>query len=154
MGNLFNQSASTRNLDRAPMLRSVFEFRQLSKGMQHLSCDVVFGLPSEDCMGTGICRISALKEMPLQYKKERTCESAPAILYPLEGGSGVSMIFPREMMCIKLLRSQFRGNMLTLNEPCTLPKDVVRALSLTYKELKPGNYPVLEADGFFRIHFR
>lgn len=153
MGNLFNQSAPMRNLNRAPMLRSAFKFRQLTEGMQHLSCDVVFGLPSADCMGTGICKISAIKPMPEQNKKASRCESAPAILYPLDGGAGITMVIPREMMCIKLLRSQFRGGKLTIKEPCTLPNDVVKALSLTYKKLQPGTYPVLEIDGFFRINF-
>lgn len=142
------------SLARASVLRSVFEFRQFSKGMQQLSCDVVFGSPSADCHGTGVCKISAATTMPILSLKSRNCQSAPGILSQFDGGFGVSLVIAREMMCIKLLRTQFRGNTLTLHEPCGLPNDVISALSLKVNALKPGTYPVEEVDGFFRINFR
>jgi hypothetical protein len=154
MGNLITSNIPLGSLARAPMLRSVFELRQLTKGMQQLSCDVVFGSPSANCMGTGVCKISALATQPNLYSKSRNCESAPGILIPFEGGAGVSLVIAREMMCIKLLRNQFRGGALTLHEPCRLPNDVISALSLKFKELKPGRYTLEELDGFFRINFR
>lgn len=136
------------------MLKSVFELRQITKGMQQLSCDVVFGSPSANCLGTGVCKISALTSFPNLQPKQRNCQSAPAILIPIEGGNGVSLVIAREMMCIKLLRSQFRNGELTLHESCKLPQDIVSALSLNIRELKPGAYALAEADGFFRINFR
>jgi hypothetical protein len=119
------------------MLRSAFENKHLIKGMKQLSCDVVFGSPAADCMGTGVCKISA-----------------PAILFPLEDGDGFSMLIAREMMCIKLLRSQFRGGKLRLMEPYPLPSDIVLELSLKINELQPGEYTVSEENGFFKINFR
>ena len=83
----------------------------------------------------------------------RNCLSAPGILYPLDGGVGVSIVIAREMMCLKLLRNQFRGRVLTIHEPCFLSQDIVAALSLKITVLKPGNYPVEEADGFFKLNF-
>lgn len=154
MGNLITSNIPLGSLGRAPMLRSVFELRQLTQGMQQLSCDVVFGSPSANCLGTGVCKISARTALPSLTPASRNCESAPAILFPLEGGNGVSLVIAREMMCIKLLRSQFRGGVLTLHEPCRLPNDIVTALSLKIKELKPGKYALKEADGFFSINFR
>ncbi len=154
MGNLFTSNVPLGSLGRAPILRSVFELRQLTKGMQQLSCDVVFGSPSADCHGTGVCKISALGALPNLSPKSRNCQSAPGILFPLEGGIGVSLVIAREMMCIKLLRGQFRGGALTLHEACPLPVDIITALSLKFNALRPGKYQLEEADGFFRINFR
>ncbi len=122
--------------------------------MKQLSCDVVFGSPAADCMGTGVCKISALSSMPKLHSKPNNCLSAPGILYPIEGGEGVSLVIAREMMCIKLLRSQFRGGILTLEEAYAMPKDIIEGLSLKINELNPGEYNVVEVDGFFSINFR
>jgi len=135
------------------MLRSVFELQEITKGMKQLSCDVVFGSPAADCMGTGVCKISARTAMPKLKSKPNNCLSAPGMLYPIEGGDGVTLVIAREMMCIKLLRSQFKGGTLTLHEPCSLPNDIVAGLSLKINALKPGDYTVDEVDGFFRINF-
>jgi hypothetical protein len=153
MGNLINANLPLGSPGRAPMLRSVFEMRQLTKGMQQLSCDVVFGSPSANCLGTGVCKISALATLPGLSSHNRTCESVPGILFPLEGGAGVSLVIAREMLCVKLLRSQFRHGVLTLHEPCQLPQDIINALSLRITVLRPGQYPLLEANGFFSINF-
>ena len=154
MGNLFTSNIPLRSQGRAPALRSVFELRQLTEGMKHLTCDVVFGSPSANCMGTGVCKISAISNLPKLNSKPHTCQNAPGILYPLEGGVGVTIVIAREMLCIKLLRSQLRGGVLTLQEACPLPNDIVSALSLKINELKPGRYVVDEVDGFFKINFR
>jgi hypothetical protein len=154
MGNLINSNLPLGSLSRASMLKSVFELRQLTQGMQQLSCDVVFGSPSADCLGTGVCKISARTSLPSPYSKSRNCQSAPGILIPIEGGIGVSLVIAREMMCIKLMRTQFRNGVLTLHEPCRLPNDVISALSLKIKIIKPGTYQLEEVDGFFRINFR
>lgn len=139
---------------RALSLRSAFELRQITGKLKQLTCDVVFGSPSADCRGTGVCKISALASMTKLKHSARNCQSAPGILYPLDGGAGVSIVIAREMMCLQLLRNQFRSGILTLNEPYRLSNDVTSTLSLKIKELKPGNYSIEEIDGFFRINFR
>jgi hypothetical protein len=154
MGNLITSHVPIGSLGRALMLRSAFENKHLIKGMKQLSCDVVFGSPAADCMGTGVCKISALSNMQKLKSKPNNCLSAPAILFPLEDGDGFSMLIAREMMCIKLLRSQFRGGKLRLMEPYPLPSDIVLELSLKINELQPGEYTVSEENGFFKINFR
>ena len=153
MGNLITSNIPIGIQERASMLRSAFELRQPSTGLKKLSCDVVFGSPAADCRGTGVCKISALATLPPFIAKRKSCQSAPGILYPLSGG-GVSLVIAREMMCIKLLRSQFRGGVLIIQEPYPLPTDIIMALSLKIKELKPGNYLIEEEAGFFRIDFQ
>ncbi|MCB0525988.1 MAG: hypothetical protein H6576_11065 [Lewinellaceae bacterium] len=154
MGNLLSTKLPIGSPGRAPMLRSVFELRQITKGMQQLSCDVVFGSPSADCLGTGVCKISALGVMPGIKSGSRDCARAPGILAPIDGGAGVSMVFAREMMCTKLLRNQFRKGVLTLESSYRLPATIISALALRIRTLKKGEYRVEEVDGFIRINFR
>ena len=154
MGNLITSNIPMGSQGRALALRSVFELMQMTGKMKQLTCDVVFGSPSADCRGTGVCKISALATMTKLKSSGRNCQSAPGILYPLDGGTGVSIVIAREMMCLQLLRNQFRSGILILHESCFLPNDIVSELSLEINELKPGNYSIEEIDGFFRINFR
>lgn len=154
MGNLNSSSIPFGDVGRAAMLRSAFQPRQLKKGMQQLSCDVVFGSPSANCLGTGVCKISARSPLATPDMQRQNCASAPGILIALEEGQGVSLVMAREMLCVKLMRTQFRHNALTLQEPCRIPDDVVFALGLKFRHLRPGTYQLEEANGFFKINFR
>ncbi|MBL7825824.1 MAG: hypothetical protein JNJ57_04280 [Saprospiraceae bacterium] len=156
MGNLTGQSTLhhlQRDSGGAAFLKSAFRPEPLSLGMKHMSCEVVFGSPSANCMGTGVCKISAATSMPAWLTSKRNCQSVSAILMPFEEGKGVSIVIARELMCIKLLRTQFRNEWFILNESCRLPDDITSRLGLSMKTLKPGKYRVQEANGFFRINF-
>lgn len=154
MGNLITQSNSQfGSPERAAFLKSVFSPQAAINRMKHMSCEVVFGSPSANCMGTGVCKISAATETPLLAQRERNCQRVPALLVPLHHGKGVSLIIAREMMCVRLLRTQFRGDKLKLTESCPIPADLTQAMSLKINSLQPGEYIIKEANGFFRINF-
>lgn len=122
---------------------------------KQLSCDVVFGSPSADCMGTGVCRISARTgTSPAAIERKRSCQSTVALLFPIEGGHGISMVLTRAMLCTQLYKTHLRQGVLKLESACTLPKDIVRALGLKTDQLSIGSYPIREAEGFLRIDFR
>ena len=125
-----------------------------SKITRHLSCDVVFGSPSADCMGTGVCRITARTgNSPAVAERTRSCKSTVGLLFPIEGGKGVSLILTRTLICIQLYRAHVRPGILTLDNPCPLPKDVILKLGLKINELSIGKYPIQEGDRFLRIDF-
>lgn len=121
--------------------------------LQSLRCDVVFGSPSVGCRGTGICKLNANGVAQALVMKQ-TCRGASALLVPINGGEGVSMIIPREFLCINIIRNHFRHNVLQMNEPCPIPKGFINTLGLKIKDLAPGTYPVKEMDGLYRIDFK
>ncbi len=126
-----------------------------TESTRQLSCDVVFGSPSADCMGTGVCRISArLPGMAHTSELKRSCRSAMGLLFPIEGGKGVSLILTRAMLCTQLYKTQLRHDSLILVDPCPLPKNVVKPLGLKFTELPAGKYLIQQAEGFLRIDFR
>lgn len=153
MGNLITSTTPLESRSRASILRSAFEPRRVSSGMQQLSCDVVFGSPSANCLGTGVCKISARTEVAALPLHSSQCQSAPALLMPFDGGAGLSLVIAREMLCLNLYRRQFRNNVFQISRAYWLPKEVTDALSLKIRVLPPGRYAVEEVDGFFRINF-
>lgn len=140
---------------RSDFIKTTFRPGSATQGsLRHMNCEVVFGSPSANCMGTGVCKISAATSMPVPTLQRKSCQSVSAILMPFEEGNGVSLVMAREMMCVKLLRTQFKGGVLILNETCRLPEDITTRLALKVKDLKPGIYAVEEINGFFRINFK
>ena len=124
-----------------------------ANSFKSLTCDVVFGSPSVGCRGTGICRLNA-NGVRRAFELKQTCRGTSALLMPLNGGQGVSMILPRAFLCVNILRSHLKNNLLHLSEPCHIPQNIAKALGLKIKSLPSGTYPVAQSDGFFRIDFK
>ncbi len=126
-----------------------------TNGTKQLSCDVVFGSPSSDCMGTGICRISARTGgNPSAMDQKRSCRSTMGLLFPIEGGNGVALVLTKAMLCTQLYKAHLRHGTLTLESPCPLSKHIALTLGLKINQLSPGTYPIQEDEGFLRIDFK
>ncbi len=126
-----------------------------TESMRQLSCDVVFGSPSADCMGTGICRITARSNgSPSVAERKRNCRSTVGLFFPIEGGRGVSLVLTRALLCTQLYKTHLRHGFLTLESPCQLSKDIAKTLGLKIRELPIGIYPVQENRVFLRIDFK
>ncbi|HMX41765.1 MAG TPA: hypothetical protein PK971_11795 [Saprospiraceae bacterium] len=118
----------------------------------HMSCDVIFGSPSQDCRGTGICKISA-QQPPENSALRGGCQATTGICTALDGGQRLSIVFFREMLCVQLLRQHLMRDTLELKEPCPLPPALVRYLRLRIRALPPGRYRIEEGQGYYRVIF-
>jgi hypothetical protein len=128
--------------------------RQLScRTGQSIRCDVIFGSPSNDCRGTGVCRISALRSQPGPAPASRDCQRTTAICQAADAGKRLCMVLRHELLCPQLWRRHLRHECLTLLEPCVVPADVVQAIGLTFNVLSPGTYPIERCGNFYRIQF-
>ena len=137
-----------------PHLNLVRPLRETDATKQ-LSCDVVFGSPSSDCMGTGICRISARTGGNTSaMDQKRNCRSTMGLLFPIEGGDGVALVLTRALLCTQLYKTHLRHGTLTLESPCPLPKHIALTLGLKTSQLSIGVYPIREGEGFLRIDFK
>lgn len=125
-----------------------------TENTKQMSCDVVFGSPSANCMGTGVCRITARTGgSPSATERKRSCQSTVALVFPVEGGKGLSMVLTRNLLCVQLYKTHLRRGFLTLDSACPIPKDMAKALGLSINELPIGEYPIREVTGFLRIDF-
>jgi len=106
-------------------------------------------------MGTGICRITARSEgsssAPVQAQR---CQCTVGLLFPIEGGNGLTLVLTRALLCTKLYKSHLRSGMLVLDKACPLPKDIIKSLGLKINALPIGEYSINEAEGFLRIDFK
>jgi hypothetical protein len=134
---------------------NLFQYLQLSAELakgRHMSCDVVFGSPSANCMGTGVCKIMAVRSQEAATLYHH-CRSALCLFSKRQDQEGVTLTFPREKMSLNLFRRHFRYGGLELTEACSLPRHLVSFLNLKITTLEPGWYPIEHGPGFFRIHF-
>ncbi len=117
-----------------------------------MSCDVIFGSPSADCRGTGVCKISA-KQTPTTITPNRDCKGTTGIFTSQNDGRAVSVVFFRELLCVNVLRNHLMKKTLDLREPCALPLGLITFLGLRIKRLEPGSYPIEEGTGYYRVTF-
>jgi hypothetical protein len=119
---------------------------QLIKMMQ---CEVVFGAPSMNCNGTGICRITGTNSFhPLLQKKD--CRFTLGYVSKTACDK-LSLFFFRELLCIHLFRQHFRKGVLVLDEACLLPEEISSELNFDKKYVQPGHYTIHFCDGYFRV---
>ena len=114
-----------------------------------LYCDVVFGSPSMNCNGTGICRINISNFIHAQVEKKQ-CQLTSGLMAAGPGGK-VSLFFFRERLCIRQYRKHFRKGVFEMTEACPIPASISKELHTRAKKLLPGSYTVWEGDGYFRL---
>lgn len=114
-----------------------------------MHCDVVFGSPSMDCNGTGICKITGTNSIrPINLKKD--CKLTFGQIASGPNGR-VSLFFFREFLCTQLYRQHFYKGVFEIKENCPMPQEISKGLNIKGQNLLPGNYAVVECDGYFRV---
>ena len=144
---------AVRGFGTSPAL--IFEMHKPLRSTQsghHMSCDVIFGSPSSNCRGTGVCKITA-HHPNQQLTRRNDCQSTTGICTALSGGQQLSIVFFRELLCINILRRHLMANELELKEPCPLPHELIKFLGLSIKTLMPGRYAIEEGQGYYRVTF-
>jgi hypothetical protein len=119
-----------------------------------LQCEVMFGSPSSNCDGNGICKIVARSDNPLQMFKRTHCSHAKALFAACDGGNGASLLFRREWLCSNLMKRHFRHGILEMPEPCSIPSALVATLGLEISQLPAGLHLVEDYGTHFKINFR
>ena len=122
------------------------------KGPLLLQCEVMFGSPSSNCGGNGICKIVATERQPAAVFERTNCHHTRAFI--TSSGEGAALIFRRDWLCANLMRRYLRHGILEMPESCPLPAGVVMATGLKMNELPAGLHLVEDYDLYVRIQFR
>lgn len=117
-------------------------------------CEVMFGSPSSNCHGNGICKIVARSSQQPSHYVRTSCSHAGALLAASADGNGASLVFRREWLCAHLMRRHFRHGILEMPEPCPIPSAMASALGLNIRELPAGLHLIEDYGIYFRINFR
>jgi len=102
-----------------------------------------------NCSGTGICKLNGNNSVRRALLK-KNCHTTIAQIAAGPNGK-LSLFFFRELLCVKLYRRHFHKGVLSMHEPCPLPEELSNSLDIKATQLLPGDYEVLECDGYFRI---
>lgn len=116
---------------------------------QLIRCDIVFGMPSQDCRGTGICKLTSDIHCSTGLKKN--CRHTIAFACSTTGGRAVSLFFLRELLCVNLFRNQFRNGSFEMPEACLLTDGLAASLGLKGCTLLPGTYRIEVKGNCFRV---
>lgn len=119
-----------------------------------LQCEVMFGSPSSNCDGNGICKIVARSGCAPNTYHRTSCSHSQAMFASCDGGNGVSMLFRHDWLCAKLMKRHFRHGFLEMPEPCLIPPAFVLALGLHISELPAGLHLIENLGTHYRINFR
>lgn len=122
------------------------------KGPLLLQCEVMFGSPSSNCGGNGICKIVAAERQTAAVFERTNCHHTRAFI--TSSGEGAALIFRRDWLCANLMRRYLRHGILEMPESCPLPAGIVMATGLKMNELPAGLHLVEDYDLYLRIQFR
>ena len=117
-------------------------------------CEVMFGSPSSNCSGNGICKIVAQNNRPAATFMRSSCSHAKALFCSSDDGNEAYMVFQRGWLCSNLMRRHFRHGVLEMREPCPIPPTMASALGLRIRELPAGLHLIEDHGTHFHIHFR
>ncbi len=143
--------SSISSTDLRPITGAKSSLHSATEGIttQFIRCDIVFGMPSQDCRGTGICKLSSDLDTPPGMKK--ACRHTVAFAGRGIDENTVTLLFFRELLCIDLFRRQFRNGIFEMPESCILPRKLADSLGLTGSNLLPGQYRIKVQGSCFRV---
>lgn len=148
----FNTKTSISHLPNPSHLPAMQERSQM--GTMLFQCEVMFGSPSSNCGGNGICKIVAKNGHPSLAFQRTSCSHAKAFFTSSDGGESISLVFRREWLCGNLMRRHFWHGILEMPEPCPIPPALVSLFGLKTNELPAGLHLIEDYKTYFRITFR
>ena len=111
--------------------------------------EVVFGSPSQNCSGSGICFVAAYRPYrPLRWSCPRTLS-----LLSSDNPYRFSMHFRREDLSPDLQQKYFNSPVFCIEEPVMLAKSLCKSLGLAHETLPRGTYPIYENEAGWTIVF-
>jgi hypothetical protein len=139
------------------MLSAIFRPANVAPGVAPdkrpllLQCEVMFGSPSSNCGGNGICKIVASDRQSATLFERSNCQHTRAFITP--SGEGAALIFRRDWLCANLMRRYLRHGILEMPESCPLPAGIVSATGLKMNELPAGLHLVEDYGFYLRVQF-
>lgn len=116
--------------------------------IREVEMEVVFGTPSKNCDGAGVCLLT--NRLPRTH--QIPCPHAPAIIhYP--PGRELIFRFRKRYLDDRVLGSFFNDEKFLVEEAFRLPQQLVRQWQLPIRWVKPGRYVLEEYTQEYRLYF-
>ena len=120
----------------------------VSPPIREVEMEVVFGTPSKNCSGTGICMIAS--RLPQGYLI--SCPHAPVIIHCIPNQELVFR-FRKNRLSDSAVQAYFSAGFFPVEEAFTLPQKLIRLWALPIDTIPPGRYLLEEYSREWRIYF-
>lgn len=117
-------------------------FQSLSLG-ETVCCEIIFGSPSMNCRGTGICKITSTEELT-----SLSCARFRAHITLRRDGHGLLVFFSKDQLADAAFSRHFPEDKLVMNEPCVVPEFIRTSLNTDIQYISAGRYQ-LQAEGTY-----
>lgn len=116
--------------------------------IREVEMEVIFGTPSKNCAGAGVCLIA--NRFPQGYMIP--CPHAPALIHLIPGQELVFR-FRKRYLNDPSVRAYFTQVYFQVDEPFGLPKRLVRLWNLSNEWVPSGRYLLEEYAQEWRLYF-
>lgn len=121
----------------------------ISDSVHEAEVEVVFGTPSRNCEGNGICMVTG--RFPPDYTI--SCSHAPAILYSDRQNRKLVFRFPKRCLSARAKECLLANEEFIVEEPFRIPINLVRQWKLSGKYIPTGRYLIEVYSNEFRLYF-
>ena len=116
--------------------------------VREVEMEVVFGTPSKNCAGAGVCLIANRSA----YWQTIACPHAPVIIHYLPEGQLVFRFRKRHLRS-EAFSPFFQGEEFQVDEAFLLPQRLQRLWNLETDRIPAGRYPLEEYSREWRLYF-
>ena len=120
----------------------------VSPPIREVEMEVVFGTPSKNCSGTGICMIAS--RLPQGYLI--SCPHAHVIIHCIPNQELVFR-FRKNRLCDRVAQAYFSAGYFLVEESFALPQRLIRQWGLPVDKIPPGRYLLEEYSREWRLYF-
>ena len=116
--------------------------------IREVEMEVIFGTPSKNCSGAGICLIANRSAR----WDSISCPHTPAILH-FSPGQELVFRFRKRHLDTPALQAYFGCGSFLVEESFSLPSQIVRRWALPFSSIPPGRYLLEEYSQEWRLYF-
>ena len=115
---------------------------------RQMEMEVVFGTPSKNCDGAGVCMLIHRLPKSLDIR----CPHAPAIIH-CSPGRELIFRFRKNDLNGLAIQAYFTSEYFLVEEAFRIPPSLVRKWNLPVRWIQPGRYPIAKFYREWRVYF-
>jgi hypothetical protein len=119
----------------------------LQMSAKGLPVEIIYGLPSRNCRGMGICQVKLMEDESQQAQ----CQCSSIAFARITTNTQLELNIIRSSVDLQQFQARFQNLEFIVDEPKALESRVCEALKVGPLELLAGKYPVQASDEFLQI---
>lgn len=114
--------------------------------LKTVHAEIIFGSPSANCQGQGICRVISGTETT-----SCSCKKTPIRVFASTHSSELCFLFPKATLSEDITALYFHQKVMIIREVFFISMHLASELGLTTCRVKPGEYTIRDLEDVFEI---